>query len=484
MPEHLNIPSSSIRTANSTIGSYSSTSYRQKAAALMEQIKSDVKRQKRICPDDSEISHLTTQVDDTTNSLSGSFKLRSEGKENLVQPVSTRRTSSKLNSSRSTRRSPRKSNKQDVGEVDLVVNLSRITIQDPRPIINFTLTPPTIINPLNVDLQPQSPGGRSERRQTSSNLAAPSYPSIRLNTNEDLNRFVSSSTASGTTLTAGNAPSFVKHAGPAHIRTIAPTDLPSLPERFGNMFFDRNVMKWVKSSATVDPENIASRTDTSEDPFGDIESLRDESGSGPEDLTNPDIKDGMNVRNIVEMTRIDERPEVEDEEEMELSNFSTDASAHIVQIMTGVETDEYEDETTDSESTNDDIHTATQAVINDIDFDSEFEDSPSRNNLSVAEVGPQAFGRISPQRLVVAVTTLSSAVVAATTTPSRAKASAATTPVIKSALKSNSATPTSALKNGNRSRFHTPNTNAHRRSVSFSDGKKDGPIQGDFFLVL
>jgi len=32
----------------------------------------------------------------------------------------------------------------------------------------------------------------------------------------------------------------------------------------------------------------------------------------------------------------------------------------------------YEDETTDSESTNDDIHTVTQAVINDIDFDSEF----------------------------------------------------------------------------------------------------------------
>jgi len=46
----------------------------------------------------------------------------------------------------------------------------------------------------------------------------------------------------------------------------------------------------------------------------------------------------------------------------------------------------YEDETTDSESTNDGIHTVTQAVINDIDFDSEF-DSPSRNNLGVAEVG-------------------------------------------------------------------------------------------------
>ena len=250
------------------------------------------------------------------------------------------------------------------------------------------------------------------------------------------------------------------------------------------MFFDRDMMKWVKSSATVDPENFVSRTDTSEDPFGDIESLRDESRSGPEDLTNPDIKDDRGVRNIVEMTRIDERPEVEDEEEMELSNFSTDGSAHIVQIMTGVETDGYEDETTDSESTNDDIHTVTQAVINDVDFDSEFEDSPSRNNLGVAEVGPlsvQAFGRTSPQRLVVAVTTLSPA--AAATTPSRAKASATTTPVIKSALKSNSATPTSAMKNRNRSRFHTPNTNAHRRSVSFSDGKKDGPIQGDFLVL-
>ncbi len=463
IPEQSNNPSMS----STRVSSYSSSSYRQKGAALIEQIKSDVQYQRRI--------HLTTHADDTTNFLTESVKRYIAGKEIVRQATPARRKSSKLDSTHSSQKSSRKSNKSNIDEPDFLQNLSRLTIHE-RPVINFTLTPPTIVNSINI--APHSP---PINQQLQSTLAPPSYPSVRLNIDEDLNRFVSSSTASGSTLTAGSAPSFVKHPGPVHIRTIAPGDLPALPERFGDMFFDKTRMKWVKKSVPVaDAEKSFSHaTDASEDPFCDIESLRDESRTEePEELISPD---DVGARPLIEMTRIEERSEV-DEEEVELSNFSTDISAHVVQVMTGVETDAYDDETTDSESTNDDIHTATQAVIHDIDYDSEFDDSPSRDNLSVADVGSSNVGlltrneRLSSQCLAVAAAA-TTAVVAATT-PIRGN-SGATTPIIKSALKSNSTTPTPALKIGNRSRFQTPNNKGHRRSVSFSDGKRDGPMRGE-----
>jgi hypothetical protein len=248
------------------------------------------------------------------------------------------------------------------------------------------------------------------------------------------------------------------------------------------MFFDKTKMKWVKKSVPVaDAEkSFSHRSDASEDPFCDIESLRDESRTEePEELISPEAHDNMGARPLLEMTRIEEQSEV-DEEEVELSNFSTDISAHVVQVMTGVETDAYDDETTDSESTNDDIHTATQAVIHDIDYDSEFDDVPSRDILSVADVGSSNVGlltrneRLSSQCLAVAAAATTTVVAA--TTPIRGSSCAMT---IKSALKSNSTTPTSALKIGNRSRFQTPNNKGHRRSVSFSDGKRDGPMRGE-----
>ena len=50
---------------------------------------------------------------------------------------------------------------------------------------------------------------------------------------------------------------------------------------------------------------------------------------------------------------------------------------------------------------------------------------------------------------------------------------------LRSALKSTSATPVSAMQDGSRGRQQTPaHRLSHRRSVSFSDGKRDGPIAG------
>ncbi|KAF9485890.1 L domain-like protein [Pholiota conissans] len=497
-----NPSASSSGTIASKSSAYSSIGYRQKAAALMEQIKGDVKRQKRIFSGESELSHATTQVEENANiSLSVGTKNGADGKENLRQLHRRSSSSSKLNSSRS-RPSPRKALKRGTEEADLVHNLSRISIQEQRPIVNITLMPQTDVLPAPAPTAPIHDHVQQPLQQLSS-LAPPSYPStsIRLATNEDLNRFVSSSTASGTTLTAGSAPSFVKHPGPAHIRTIAPTDLPSLPDRFGDMLFDKVMMRWVKNTAkatSINQERSSSQVEeVSDDPFGDIESLRDDSRPA-DDEEEHHLRSGEAV-GAPEMSIIEEeQSEIEDEEEMELSNFSTDASAHIVNVMTGVDTDGYEDETTDSEDANDDLHTATQAEINDIDFDSEFEDSPSRHNSirSVRElVGPsplrsstqqqqrshqpqhqhphQGQQFLSVQTQIVTQTTTFS-------TPNRGNSGLASgTPVIKSALKSNSVTPTSALKTSDRRYYQTPLQRlAHRRSVSFSDGKRDGPIQG------
>jgi hypothetical protein len=293
-------------------------------------------------------------------------------------------------------------------------------------------------------------------------LKPPPHSSIGLGANDDLNRFVSSSTASGSTLTSGSVPSFVKHAGPAQIRTIAPSDLPALPERFGDMYYDKALMKWVKGKAAEAEQSNSRGNELSEDPFGDFESLRDESRTEqPEYLSSPDTHDDLNAGLGMAM-----HSEVEDEEEMELSNFSVDSLRVVQAQIDAAALQEYEEGTTDSESTNDDIHTATQAFIND--FDSELEDSPRQTNLVLnVEAGPwgvAGFEGRSPQRFTVMT--------------AHTGTGATATPVIKSALKSNSATPTSALRNGGRSRFQTPNTNAHRRSVSFSDGKRDGPMRG------
>ena len=439
---------------SSKIGSYSSATYRQKAAALMEQIKTDVKHQKRALSGDWDTSHTTTTTHVEDHSQTGSVKTNAGGKENHRH---RRTSSSKSNFSRS-RASPKKLLKPPSEDTDLLKDFSHMSISLPAPIVNITFVP---------SIAPQI-----TQAMESLTLAPPSYPStsIRLATNDDLNRFVSSSTASGTTLTAGSAPSFVKPAGPAHIRTIAPGDLPSLPERFGDMLFDKVMMKWIKSTAksAVDQGKSANNSvEVSDDPFGDIESLRDDSKTGAEIEESTRPFEDVNLAGLGAMSIIEEQSEVDDGE-MELTSFSTDASAHVVNIMTGVETDGYDDDLTTDSDDADDLHTATQAVINDIDFDSEYEDAPPQDNspaLESSDLGSHLLEFPPPPAKPV-------------TTPNRGKFDSLNgTPVIKSALKSNSLTPTSALKNSQR--YQTPiHRKGYHRSVSFSDGKRDGPIRG------
>jgi hypothetical protein len=456
-------------TAASKSSSYSSSSYRQQAAALMAQIRSDVKGQKRLFSDETDVSYITTHLDDKLNSFTRPSSLPTvsvhnpeyplENKENQRRQVSHhRRTSSaKSHTSRhkgSTQKSVTITNPIKGANGHPVDEVSNLPIQDrwSRSVAS-------------VASRPRSSETRVTVQVAQPTLAVPSYPSssLRVGQNDDLNRFVSSSTASGTTLTAGSAPSFVKHPGPAHIRTIAPTDLPQLPERLGDMLFDKVMMKWVKNTAQAiavggEMDGYLPTEEVSEDPFGDIESLRDDSGGRLSYRT--DVSEIREVQG--DMSRIDERSEVDDDEEMELTSFSTDnPSALVVDVMTGVETFD-DDETTDSED--DDPH-LTITEIHEVDYDS---DDALQQSMSQVEIS----SRLPPPVLLAPTSTL--------ITPHRGHAlMTSATPVVRSAMKSRSATPTSALKDPNRVRYQTPQqAKRHRRSVSFSDGKRDGPIRG------
>lgn len=318
---------------------------------------------------------------------------------------------------------------------------------------------------------------------------APAYPSssLRARANEDLNRFVSSSTASGATLgTTSTTGSFVKHAGPAQLRRITPEDVPTLPERVGRMVFDKTTMRWVKTtvsnarpsgytseggySASVDTEG------ESEDPFQDIESLREDDTTNRNGFGPPYDKEAQDVV-AAETSRIEE---IDDDEEADLTSFSFDGpSQGVVHIMTGEEGSMEgivieDDVTTDEDYDDEEVTqlTAMSAAMS-IDDQHEHDDSQDQTWDDEQETEQQSF--IHAPRPV----PMGRGPHLDTPLPPR-PASAAPTP-IRSALKSTSITPLPMSRNPPpHLSYQTPANHAHyrRRSVSFSDGKREGQIAG------
>lgn len=278
--------------------------------------------------------------------------------------------------------------------------------------------------------------------------------SVLARPNEDLNRFVSSSTVSGTTLTAGSSGSFVKHPGPAQIRRIGPEDVPALPERVGKMAYDKVMMRWVKVAATVASKNPeggsvgnAATSDIdaeSEDPFRDIESLREDSlvDVGAREHEPPSTDNSY----------IDE---IGDEEEMELTSFSFDGPSH---GLMRVATTGGEDDTTDSDNDDEDVTEITSLSASlslagspEIAFDPDSSDEETHRGHVVTLVN----GNPGPSREIPVPTP------------------------IRSALKSATASPAVSFVDPLISIHCTPASKpGHRRSVSFSDGKREGPIRG------
>lgn len=289
----------------------------------------------------------------------------------------------------------------------------------------------------------------------------PSHPpsSIRSGPNEDLNRFVSSSTTTGTTLTSGSAGSFIKHAGPKQLRRIGPEDvIGALSDKVGQMVLDRRRMKWVKDTGLASSVTAREREEDeeSEDPFRDFESLRDEDSIHPSEL---EEESESRIEEIVE--------DADDPEEAILNSFSfDDSSAAICPVMTGVSRPDDENDEDSGVVVDDPLTDSDESL-------EEFSDYSGRQHEEITDdVSLREFPAPPPRSNAVFSTPLPlrpSTTISAGATPFPSAGRSGT-------VKSHSATPVSALKDPNRSK--TPVGLKHRRSVSFSDGKRDGPIRG------
>ena len=448
----------------------------------MAQLKDDMRGQKRIFSGESEYS-VINQSEASSHFGVGSEVRTSDGARQserrqrsarLSQPPILAVTPPEENKARSDSKQStlRRLGAAHPADADLSQRMSTLSVQNRHVSSTSVSIHP---RPSATNTAPVVPG-----QALSTSVAPPSHPSssIRHSTTDDLNRFVSSSTASGTTtLTSGSVPSFVKHPGPAQIRTIAPSDVPALPERMGNMMYDKVLMKWVKSSATVTGAgDYLPSEEVSEDPFGDIESLRDDSrvrsivGNSTDHEEEEEEEVGPEEQSFgighTELSRVEEQSEVEDEEELVLTSFETDdASARIVDVMTGIEDDDAR--TTDSEAGQDELIADEHSEL--VEATVEVIDSENESDLTTT---PPRDASVKPSSSFVVPV-----VNATSDTPNRSH-SLQPSSSIRPVLKTPGATPTSALKDSSL-KYRTPLRHPkHRRSVSFSDGKRDGPIRG------
>jgi hypothetical protein len=233
---------------------------------------------------------------------------------------------------------------------------------------------------------------------------------------------------------------------------IGPEDVPALPERVGRMVFDKVMMRWVKVAA-IGPPGIpegggggsAEIDAESEDPFRDIESLREDSltGDGPGEQAPPST-DSSDV------------DEVCGEEEIELTSFSFDEPSHGRMQAASVPG---EDDTTDSDSNDEDVTDISTLSASlslegrpEVVFDQDSSDEETHHERVVTVAIKSTSG---PSREV------------SVPTP------------IRSALKSAVASPAISFVDPVTSSHRTPaSKSGRRRSVSFSDGKREGPIRG------
>ena len=476
--------------------SYSSLGYRQQAANLMAQIRNDVKRSKRSFSAETEALRLAGNITapEDLSSQPGSSDQSSLAYEhdteilpdNLDKIPGSPYTSPTVKSSNDTD-AQKRLRSGNIVDKELSRSFSQVSLdsqglldQFPDPPVGVLVTaPPTApsspTNPIRLSAQ-------SDTIHLVPSAPLQTHPaSVPSGRNEDLNRFVSSSTTSGTTLTAGSAPSFVKHPGPKQMTYIAPSDVPTLPDRVGRMIFDKVQLKWVKVITTEEVhdnnivDTLVEAEADSEDPFRDIESLREEDLGGREESP-VEPSDGGEMSMELDKSGIQEIPidsEDEDEEEANLTSFSFDGlSLDVVPAVSSRQYDPLDDSDSEDEESDDDTQTTEQLS----EFLAPMDDSYIIEDVDQSQVPPlEPLLRVSPKKTSEPLPNLG----LSTPVPQSRITPGAPTPNVRSAMKSNSVTPVSALKNPNRVQVQTPaNQLAHRRSVSFSDGKRDGPILG------
>jgi len=289
-----------------------------------------------------------------------------------------------------------------------------------------------------------------ERRPTSaasgSGIQGQSGPEGRAVDTEDLNRFVSATTAvTSTTMST----SFVKHAGPrapAAMRVIKPDDLAGIvPDRVGRMRYDPDLNRWVKDRLnTVDEQGEStdartrSRSAESEDVFAGMESWGSRTRVPGVMMESTPVEAQEELEDLV-----DPLSETESSENDEHVVHHADTT-HIVEAGSSI-SGESEDELFDTQ--------LRPRPCSDV---RNYPSPPSRPQPHHAESAPAVMTPVQPHLSLPRP--------------------------IRSALRhanSNSLTPAVTKK----TQWHESVTPAglskdDRRSVSFSDGKKSGRIRG------
>lgn len=170
-----------------------------------------------------------------------------------------------------------------------------------------------------TDLRPLAESALNEDR-TEEETAAEPVPRLARSQQEDMNRYISSTSTANTATTAIST-SFVKHRGPPPptphgraqgVRTIGLNDIPQIPRQVGNMVFDP-VRGWVKAKAPLQTDREASpmsgdgKSSSAEsvDIFAGMESLRDEEGT-PQPEPAPQVvlprRRGQNLSPVLEVS--------------------------------------------------------------------------------------------------------------------------------------------------------------------------------------
>jgi len=399
----------------------------------MAQIRGDMKTTQRLFSNDTEISHMT--------------RIASDGLPPTREPEEKPRSMRQRFPTTTSEEDPA----HDVSNMSIEVWQPQV-VTAPRPPPELAIIPATPTDTVTIRQPVQD-------QRSPLQYSGPSRPSssIRSSANEDLDRFVSSSTVAGTTLTSGSAGSFVKHAGPKQMRRIGPEDvIGALSDKVGRMVLDRQRMKWVKDTALAALTAAREREEDeeSEDPFRDIESLRDE------DSTHPEEESESRIEEIVE--------DDDDPEEAVLNSFSfDDSSAAICPVMTGISRPD------DGDSEDSGVVVDDPLTDSDESLEGEFAEYTGQQHEEITDdVSLREFPPPPPRSNAVFSTPLPlrpATIISAGATPFPSAGQSGS-------AKSNSVTPISALKDPNRSK--APANLKHRRSVSFSDGKRDGPIRG------
>lgn len=279
-----------------------------------------------------------------------------------------------------------------------------------------------------------------------------------------------------------SAASFVKHAGPVQMTRIGPEDIPSLPDLVGGMRFDRQLMRWVKTAPMQETDKgkddgaLPGLSEESEDPFRSFESLESGRIEEAEDVAHTEVA----------AEQEEAEPHVDNGGQSELATEHHEAAheSRVERLAEAVTTMSLqEDETDDSfdfeYDTGEAVEVMTGIDSHDTDIDTETTDSEDelRSKEDMAEIPSEkeddATASIPARDPVVTIPSNPVTMPESYSTPIPAHRTGLAPP--RSALKNGtgSLTPASAIRTPNN--LFSP---AHRRSVSFSDGRKDGKIKG------